>query len=191
MSNFEIRLDDATRPRQDPALTVAFRSNRPPKAIPARSHPGVLAWTTTPWTLPSNQALIVGEDIDYDLVELGTRSSTSSAATVRVNYERELGEGELVATVKGEAIWSAAATCRCSTTSPIEADSFRVLSDGFVGTTDGTGIVHAPPATVRTTNASAPRPGWITLVCPVDDSGRYTAEVIRLGRRQRASTPTR
>ena len=61
LANFEIRLDDATRPRQDPALTVAFTLDA------SRADPGplkILAWTTTPWTLPSNLALAVGPDID-------------------------------------------------------------------------------------------------------------------------------
>jgi isoleucyl-tRNA synthetase len=57
LSNFEIRLDDATRPRQDPALTVAFELDpRPGDPGPLK----LLAWTTTPWTLPSNLALAGG-----------------------------------------------------------------------------------------------------------------------------------
>ena len=50
LSNFEIRLDDATRPRQDPAITVAFDSTRTRRP----RTDAMLAWTTTPWTLPSN-----------------------------------------------------------------------------------------------------------------------------------------
>ena len=54
LSNFEIRLDDATRPRQDPALTVAFTARPRSTATPGPLQ--ILAWTTTPWTLPSNLA---------------------------------------------------------------------------------------------------------------------------------------
>ena len=65
LSNFEIRLDDATRHRQDPAITVAFDLDpRPGDPGPLR----LLAWTTTPWTLPSNLALAVGPDVDYAVV---------------------------------------------------------------------------------------------------------------------------
>ena len=63
LSNFEIRLDDATRPRQDPALTVAFTLDPPTRRAGPETR--ILAWTTTPWTLPSNLALAVGPDIDY------------------------------------------------------------------------------------------------------------------------------
>ena len=66
LSNFEIRLDDATRPRQDPAITVAFDLIQEPDDLgPMR----ILAWTTTPWTLPSNLALAVGNDIEYSVLE--------------------------------------------------------------------------------------------------------------------------
>ena len=73
LSNFETRQDDAYRPRQDPAVTVLFTleaddSGRSPAALsgPLR----VMAWTTTPWTLPSNLALAVGPDIEYAVYEL-------------------------------------------------------------------------------------------------------------------------
>ena len=61
LSNTETRMDDTYRDRQDPALTVAFELETGER---------ILAWTTTPWTLPSNLALAVGTDIDYAVVEL-------------------------------------------------------------------------------------------------------------------------
>src|SRR5215216_4652928 len=66
LSNTETRMDDVYRDRQDPALTVGFELVDGPWAG-AR----VLAWTTTPWTLPANLALAVGPDIDYAVVEHG------------------------------------------------------------------------------------------------------------------------
>src|SRR4030088_1836353 len=62
LSNFETRLDDAYRPREDPAVTVASELHGEPRRV--------LVWTTTPWTLPSNLALAVGPDIDYAVFEL-------------------------------------------------------------------------------------------------------------------------
>ena len=64
LSNTETRMDDVYRDRQDPALTVGFELLDGPWAG-AR----LLAWTTTPWTLPANLALAVGPDIDYAVVE--------------------------------------------------------------------------------------------------------------------------
>ena len=63
LSNFETRLDDSYRERQDPALTVGFLLKG--EETPTR----LLAWTTTPWTLPSNLALAVGPEIDYAIYE--------------------------------------------------------------------------------------------------------------------------
>ena len=59
LSNTETRMDDVYRDRQDPALTVWFTLETGER---------VLAWTTTPWTLPSNLALAVGPDIEYALM---------------------------------------------------------------------------------------------------------------------------
>ena len=56
LSNTETRMDDVYRDRQDPALTVAFTLETGER---------ILAWTTTPWTLPSNLALAVNPDVDY------------------------------------------------------------------------------------------------------------------------------
>lgn len=77
LSNFEIRLDDATRSRQDPAVTVAFR------LTPQSGDSGpvnLLAWTTTPWTLPSNLALAVHPEVDYDIWECPGLESQGAAA---------------------------------------------------------------------------------------------------------------
>ena len=66
LSNTETRMDDVYRDRQDPALTVEF------ELLPTDGDPRplrLLAWTTTPWTLPANLALAVGPDVDYVVVE--------------------------------------------------------------------------------------------------------------------------
>ena len=65
LSNFETKLDNSYRDREDKAITVAFELNTPPKGAPKADKYYVLAWTTTPWTLPSNLALAVGEKVMY------------------------------------------------------------------------------------------------------------------------------
>ncbi len=65
LSNFETKLDDSYRMRQDPAVTVKFKLDKDIDGKPTY----MLAWTTTPWTLPSNLALAVGPDIEYAVVE--------------------------------------------------------------------------------------------------------------------------
>ncbi|PIR38909.1 MAG: isoleucine--tRNA ligase [Alphaproteobacteria bacterium CG11_big_fil_rev_8_21_14_0_20_39_49] len=85
LSNFETRMDNSYRERTDKAITVAFELKDKPKGVPDADSYKVLAWTTTPWTLPSNLALAVGEGIEYACV------------VVEENYsplEGESGRGE-------------------------------------------------------------------------------------------------
>ena len=185
LSNFEIRLDDAMRPRQDPALTVAFSLTATDAATLSQAAglagfdtPVVLlAWTTTPWTLPANQALAVGPDISYDLVEQdGVVYAIGSA--VRDNYARELGEGSVVGSVTGEALVGLSYTPLFSYFEE-EAEAhgaFRVLAGDFVDTTDGTGIVHIAPGHGEDDQRLGTEAG-LEMISPVDEKGRYTSEV--------------
>ena len=66
ISNFEVAMDDTYQEVNDPAITVKF-ALEPNDRFPAGTK--VLAWTTTPWTIPANMALAVRNDIDYALVE--------------------------------------------------------------------------------------------------------------------------
>ncbi len=174
LANFEIRLDDATRPRQDPAVTVAFTLE------PAATDPGplaILAWTTTPWTLPSNLALAVGPDIDYVVVDdpnqPGRYVIMAEAALAR--YSKELGEVEPVAKMKGNELVER----RYTPLFPYFKDhpqSFRVLGADFVETGNGTGVVHMAPGFGEDDQRVCEAEG-IELVVPVDDEGRFTEEV--------------
>ena len=65
LSNFETKLDNSYRERADKAITVAFELKEPPKGAPKADKYFILAWTTTPWTLPSNLALAVGKEVKY------------------------------------------------------------------------------------------------------------------------------
>jgi isoleucyl-tRNA synthetase len=171
LSNFEIRLDDATRPRQDPALTVSFT------LVPDEGDPGpmkVLAWTTTPWTLPSNMALAVGPDIDYALLEEdGTYFVVGDAA--REKYAAQLEGTTLVRTVKGRDLVGR----RYEPLLPFFAETpgaFRVIPADFVDTSEGTGVVHIAPG-FGEDDQRVGEENDIPLVVPVDDSGRFTEDV--------------
>jgi isoleucyl-tRNA synthetase len=184
LSNFEIRLDDATRPRQDPALTVTFeldpaRAGRAGELLGAG--PAELwAWTTTPWTLPSNLALATGPGLSYTVVEVrtgpraGRRVVLGSGAVDR--YARELGEDHsVVGTLTGTELGG----LHYKPLFPYftgHRSSFVVLTDDFVTDDDGTGIVHLAPGFGEDDQRVCEAAG-IVLVCPVDDSGRFTAEV--------------
>jgi isoleucyl-tRNA synthetase len=170
LSNFEIRLDDATRPRQDPALTVAFSLVTEPGEPETR----ILAWTTTPWTLPSNLALAVGESLDYVMVELNDIRYVLGAAAL-ARYGDQLGEATIVSEFTGAQLVGR----RYAPLLGYFADhpnSFRILAGDFVGVDDGTGVVHLAPGFGEDDQRVCEANG-ITLVVPVDDEGKFTEEV--------------
>jgi len=173
LSNFEIRLDDATRPRQDPALTVGFAL----EAIDGDPGPmKILAWTTTPWTLPSNLALAVGPEIEYSVVDPAEHHGLWVLGTDAIErYGREIGEHTVVATMAGSELVGRG----YAPLLPYFADnpnSFRVLSADFVETTDGTGVVHMAPGFGEDDQLVC-EANDIPMVVPVDDEGKFTAEI--------------
>lgn len=129
-----------------------------------------MAWTTTPWTLPSNLGLTVGPNIEYILVKTFNPYTHLSVNVVLAKnllgkYFKPEGEnGDVAAYTPDTKIlpWSILANfkgsalenCRYEQLLPYEAntaeksggDPFRVLLDSFVTTEDGTGIVHTAPA---------------------------------------------
>ncbi len=171
LSNFEIRMDNATRPRQDPALTVVFSL----KLLPTESTPtNILAWTTTPWTLPSNLGLAVGADITYAIYEKnGVRYVLAEAAVAK--YEQFLEGASLISTAPGSSFVGRSYT-------PLfpyfkdTPNAFVVMAGAFVSTEDGTGVVHLAPG-FGEDDQKLCEAHQIPIVCPVDTRGRFTAEV--------------
>lgn len=182
LSNHETKLDDSYRERDDPAVTVAFKVTKPSAKLSSIDVGGLdvymVAWTTTPWTLPSNLALVVGPDIEYSVM-VGEREGARAAyvfATAAVRkYEKELDGFEVVGTLLGSELLDTG----YEPLFPYFADSenaFRVLNGGYVSTEDGTGVVHTAPgfgeddfAICQTNN--------IAIVVPVDDQGKFTKAV--------------
>ena len=141
LSNHELRMDDDVyQSRQDPAITVGFRV---PEGELAGAY--LLVWTTTPWTLPSNQAIAVNPDVDYVQVRVGERRYVLARARLAA-YAREFGdEPEVLGSYRG------ADLVGVRYLPPFRyfmdsANSFQVLAGDFVTTEDGTGIVHMAPA---------------------------------------------
>ena len=165
LSNFETRLDDAYRQRQDPALTIWFELDDGLR---------VLVWTTTPWTLPSNLALAVGPDVDYAVFEQDGHRYVLGDATVAA-YAKELEGAERVATVKGSELAGRSYRPLFDDFAGTE-NAFVVLAADWVATDEGTGVVHLAPGFGEDDKAACDVAG-IPTICPVDDHCRFTAEV--------------
>ncbi len=172
LSSHELRMDDDVyQSRQDPAITVGFRI-----AEGDLAGAYLLVWTTTPWTLPSNQAVAVHPDVTYVQVQ-GPDGRRLVLAEARVGaYARELGEEpEILGAYSGRELLEA----RYLPPFAYFADaprSFRVLPADFVSTEDGTGIVHMSPAYGEDDMLTAQAAG-IEAVTPVDSKGRFDATV--------------
>jgi len=165
LSNTETRMDDAYKQVQDPALTVAFV---------LETGESLLAWTTTPWTLPSNLALAVAPDVSY--VRVRHNGTIYILAEARLGaYEKELEGAEVLDAVLGSALVGRTYTPMFSYFAD-QPDAFRVIAGDFVTTEDGTGVVHLAPGFGEDDQRVCSDNG-IGLVVPVDSRGLFTSEV--------------
>ncbi len=186
LSNHELRMDDDVYAnRQDPAVTIGLR---------LETGELLLIWTTTPWTLPSNQAVAVGPDIEYVRVCPAKESALNGEVVILAKarlaaYARELGtadgEGDAAARVltdrKGRDTIPGSELVGLRYTPPFgyfagQEGNHRVLAADFVTTEDGTGAVHLAPAFGEDDMLICEAAG-ITPVVPVDSKGRFTPEV--------------
>ena len=166
LSNFEANLN--YKDVDDPSLTVQFQSLDDPNTY-------FLAWTTTPWTLPSNLALIVGPKVGYVKIRKGGKYYILAEARLGAVFKDE--EVEIVERFEGEHLKNR----RYHPLFPFFADranvgAFRVILDEFVSVEDGTGIVHAAPGFGEVDFYACKREG-IDIVCPIDSNGYFTFDV--------------
>jgi isoleucyl-tRNA synthetase len=171
LSNHELRMDDDVyKDRQDPSVTVRFK---------LETGEWLLAWTTTPWTLPSNLAAAVGADISYTVLEKdGERFIL--ARDRQAAYERELEDAAVVGELTGREL----AGRRYTPIFPylVDADrfgtqdAFRVILSDDVTTEDGTGVVHMAPA-YGEADALACNDAGIPTILTVDEHAVFTGVV--------------
>ncbi len=167
LSNFEANL--GYQEVTDPAITVRFK-------VLGQDNTYFLAWTTTPWTLPSNMALAVGTDIDYVKVSDNGEFYILAKARLGAYYKKD-ALPEIVAEMKGSALRG----MEYEPLFPYFADlrakgAFRVITADFVSTEDGTGIVHTAPG-FGEDDAAAGKANGIPDVCPIDEECRFTGVV--------------
>ncbi len=173
LSNTETRMDDAYRPRQDPASTVWFELETGERA---------LAWTTMPWTLVPNTNLVVGADIEYAVMEHPDGHRYLLADALLDRYERELDGARRVETVLGSELVGRRYTPAFEYLTEHLADvpaAFTVLAGDFVSTDEGTGIVQVAPAHGEDDFAVCTAAG-VPVVMTVDSQGRFTSMAPRV-----------
>ncbi len=172
LSNFEVNLG-GYRDVEDPSITVRLPIVAP--AGPLESGDQLLIWTTTPWTLPSNLAVAVGEGLDYSaVVEDGTRFWVAAELVDAVWPDG----AEVVATAPGRDLLGAEYEPPFDYFGHERArGAFRVIASDDVTTEEGTGLVHMAPAYGEADFYSLQAAGLDVLVDPVDFEGNFTDEV--------------
>lgn len=169
LSNFEASSN--YKDVQDPAVTIRLEKTDSPNTY-------FLAWTTTPWTLPSNIALCVGPEIEYVTLKPTEDEASYILAKERVEtYFPKKDSYEITATNTGEEL----AAQRYKPLLPYFAEAagegaFRIVVDSYVTTQDGTGIVHQSPAHGEDDHRVC-KLNNLPMFDPVDAEGNFTEEV--------------
>jgi len=170
LSNFEVALggyQDVT----DQAVTVRF-------AVDGKKNTYFLAWTTTPWTLPSNLALCFGPDIDYVEVEDASDHNHYILGKARIgSYYSKPEQYRIVEEHKGSYY-------KGMTYEPLfpyfkdlkKQGAFTCVLGDYVTTTDGCGIVHTASG-FGEDDYNVLKGTGIPVVCPVDIECKFTSEV--------------
>ena len=167
LSNFEA--NQGYSEVTDPAITVRFTDADNPNLH-------YLAWTTTPWTLPSNLALAVGPEIKY--VKVRDDENEYVLAENRLSaYYKDSESPVILDRMSGAEL----AGARYRPLFPYFAEladegAFQIIAAEHVTTEDGTGIVHTAPGFGEEDAAAAKKSG-VPEVCPVDAECRFTSEV--------------
>ena len=168
LSSHELNQPGCYRDVKDRSATVGFLLKDPSKfnSFVLTEHVYVLAWTTTPWTLPSNTALAVGKEIDYVFVKSynpfsGEQATFILAKNLLNKYFSEehtdlkfdaykLGDKnipfKIIGHCKGVDLEGLSYHQLLPFEQPVDGEAFKVITGDFVTTSDGTGIVHIAPS---------------------------------------------
>jgi isoleucyl-tRNA synthetase len=180
LSNHELRMDDDVyQLRQDQSVTVTFPLVGEKAESLGLTGVEALAWTTTPWTLPTNAALAVGPEIAYSVVRSsdGVHQYLLAADTVSA-YAKELGdEAEVTATFTGAQLGGVRYDPLFDYyLDEYRENAFQILVADYVATGEGTGIVHQAPAYGEDDQVVCAAAG-IPVILSLDDGGRFLDQV--------------
>ena len=165
LSNFEIAMDNSYKEVEDPAISIKFKLKDRDAYI--------LAWTTTPWTLPGNLALAINKDENY--VEIKINDENIILAKARI--EAILGDQkyEIVKEFKGQELLGLSYEPLYHFFETIQPD-YKIYHANFVSMDDGTGIVHVAPGFGEDDSALG-KENNLSVIDHVDDEGKITDKV--------------
>ena len=167
ISKSEVAMENSYQIDTDPSLFVYF------KLEDEDEDEYLLAWTTTPWTLPANMVLAVNQDVDYSLVAYGDKKfyvASDRVEKVMTDEKHQPLEYSIVKTIKGSELVGKRFEPLFENRGPA---AHKILHADFVTTEDGTGIVHIAPA-YGEDDYELCRKNDVPVLSLVDGDGNYT-----------------
>ena len=165
ISKSEVAMENSYQIDTDPSLFVYFKLEDKDEYL--------LAWTTTPWTLPANMVLAVNQDVDYSLVAYGDKKfyvASDRVEKVMTDEKHQPLEYSIVKTIKGSELVGKRFEPLFENRGPA---AHKILHADFVTTEDGTGIVHIAPA-YGEDDYELCRKNDVPVLSLVDGDGNYT-----------------
>ena len=165
ISKSEVAMENSYQIDTDPSLFVYFKLEDEDEYL--------LAWTTTPWTLPANMVLAVNQDVDYSLVAYGGKKfyvASDRVEKVMTDEKHQPLEYSIVKTIKGSELVGKRFEPLFENRGPA---AHKILHADFVTTEDGTGIVHIAPA-YGEDDYELCRKNDVPVLSLVDGDGNYT-----------------
>ena len=165
ISKSEVAMENSYQMDTDPSLFVYFKLEDEDEYL--------LAWTTTPWTLPANMVLAVNQDVDYSLVAYGDKKfyvASDRVEKVMTDEKHQPLEYSIVKTIKGSELVGKRFEPLFENRGPA---AHKILHADFVTTEDGTGIVHIAPA-YGEDDYELCRKNDVPVLSLVDGDGNYT-----------------
>ena len=165
ISKSEVAMENSYQIDTDPSLFVYFKLEDEDEYL--------LAWTTTPWTLPANMVLAVNQDVDYSLVAYGDKKfyvASDRVEKVMTDEKHQPLEYSIVKTIKGSELVGKRFEPLFENRGPA---AHKILYADFVTTDDGTGIVHIAPA-YGEDDYELCRKNDVPVLSLVDGDGNYT-----------------
>lgn len=165
ISKSEVAMENSYQIDTDPSLFVYFKLEDKDEYL--------LAWTTTPWTLPANMVLAVNQDVDYSLVAYGDKKfyvASDRVEKVMTDEKHQPLEYSIVKTIKGSELVGKRFEPLFENRGPA---AHKILHADFVTTDDGTGIVHIAPA-YGEDDYELCRKNDVPVLSLVDGDGNYT-----------------